>query len=369
MLEPGSVLEELRAGISRLAADLYRLETEPEFKALSEARGLTGRSAGIAAGAPGRIMSLWERYSALTEVVEQLDRAVASGATAAAQQLAGPGGVPLRGGPVGPLELLADLQSEADAILAAGRQLSAAWSTVVPRLAAAAERLAQATATAASIGVSGEPSLAAARQLLDRATALAHSDPLSADSAAAEEAVAETERRIGELVGERSVLPDRLSAAGRLLDDLDRTAADGRKALDATRQKILRPPGLLEPIDPAAYGSGPQGLRAWLERLVNLADEGSWLAAGEGLDRWEEVAGGWVANARAVLAANKGPLDRRAELRGLLAAYAAKAAATGRSEDPALADLHDAAHDALHTAPCDLDAAATLVTRYADAVR
>jgi hypothetical protein len=352
--EPGSVLEELRDGISRLAADLYRLETEPELKALSEARGLTGKSAAVAAGAPARIMRLWERYSALTEVVEQLEQAAASGDT---------------DGAVGALELLAELQSEADAILAAGQQLSAAWSTVVPRLTTAAERLARVTATAAAIGVSGEPSLATARRVLDRATALAHNDPLSADSADAEKAVAAAERRIGALDGERSALPGRLSAAGRLLDELDRAAADGREALDATRQKILGPTGLLEPIDPAAYDTGPQGLRAWLGRLTDLAGEGSWLAAGEGLDRWEEVAGGWVANARAVLAADAGPVHRRDELRGLLEAYAAKAARTGLAEDPALADLYEAAHDALHTAPCDLDAAATLVTRYSEKIR
>ena len=70
-----------------------------------------------------------------------------------------------------------------------------------------------------------------------------------------------------------------------------------------------------------------------------------------------------------MLAANRGPLDRRSELRGLLAAYAAKAAATGQAEERALSDLHDAAHEALHVAPCDLDAAAALVARYGDAVR
>jgi len=367
--EPGSVLEELRAGISRLAADLYRLETEPELKALSEARGLSGRSAGVAAGAPGRIMSVWERYSALTEVVEALGRAVADGDIPTAEQLARRAGVPLAGGAVGALELLKELQGEADAILAAAAQLAAAWSTVVPRLTTAAERLARVTKTAASIGVSGEPSLGAARRLLDRAGTVAHSDPLSADSAAAEQAVALAERRIAELDAQRAALAGRLAAAETLLTDLDRAVADGREALDVTRRKITQPAGLLEPIDPAAYDSGPQGLRAWLDRLQNLAGEGSWLPAAEGLERWEEVAGGWEANARTVLAANRGPLDRRAELRGLLDAYAVKAARTGQAEDPVLADLHDAAHESLHTTPCDLDAAAALVTRYVDAVR
>ncbi|HET9517245.1 MAG TPA: hypothetical protein VFO77_05935, partial [Actinoplanes sp.] len=79
MAEPGLLLAELRTGVSRLAADLYRLETEPELKALSEAKGLTGRSAAVAAGAPARILSLWDRYSTLNDVVERLDAAVTTG--------------------------------------------------------------------------------------------------------------------------------------------------------------------------------------------------------------------------------------------------------------------------------------------------
>jgi hypothetical protein len=352
-----------------LAADLYRLETEPELKALSEARGLTGRSAAVVADAPARILSLWERYSLLSEVVERLESALAAGDTATTEKLAGPAAVPLADGPVGALMLLETLQAEADAILAAGERLSTAWRTVVPRLDAAVERLARVTAKAAAIGVSGEPSLHRARRLVDQASAVAHTDPLAADAAAADEAVGRAERRIDELAGQRSMLPDRLAAAERLVNELDRAATEGREALAASRTKILRPGGLLEPIDPAAYDSGPQGLRAWLARLRKLADDGSWLAAGEGLERWEEVGQGWLANARAVLAANRGPLDRRGELRGLLAAYVAKAAATGQAEEPALDELHDAASEALRLAPCDLDAAADLVARYGDAVR
>ena len=69
------MLEELRAGVGRLAADLYRLETEPELKALSEARGLTGRSAAVVADAPARILGLWDRYPMLTDVIERLESA------------------------------------------------------------------------------------------------------------------------------------------------------------------------------------------------------------------------------------------------------------------------------------------------------
>nr|BFF04348.1 hypothetical protein GCM10020241_60230 [Streptoalloteichus tenebrarius] len=62
-------------------------------------------------------------------------------------------------------------------------------------------------------------------------------------------------------------------------------------------------------------------------------------------------------------------LDRRRELRGLLAAYQARAADHGLAEDDELDDAYRAAHATLWTAPCDLIAAADRVARYQRAVR
>ena len=61
-------------------------------------------------------------------------------------------------------------------------------------------------------------------------------------------------------------------------------------------------------------------------------------------------------------------LDRRAELRGLLDAYQAKAARLGAAEDTELGKLYAQAHDLLWTAPCDLAAAAAAVTSYQEAI-
>ncbi len=59
-----------------------------------------------------------------------------------------------------------------------------------------------------------------------------------------------------------------------------------------------------------------------------------------------------------------GLLARRAELRGRLEAYRAKAVARGLAEDARLAGLFAQAHDLLYTAPCDLRAATRAVHAY-----
>jgi hypothetical protein len=92
------------------------------------------------------------------------------------------------------------------------------------------------------------------------------------------------------------------------------------------------------------------------------------LTADTGLARWKVVADGWSANARDVVAANRRPLARRNELRGLLESYRAKAAALGRAEDPELDELHRSAREVLWSAPCDLEAADLRVRRYVEAI-
>jgi hypothetical protein len=75
-----------------------------------------------------------------------------------------------------------------------------------------------------------------------------------------------------------------------------------------------------------------------------------------------------LSDARALLANLTGLLDRRAELRGRLEAYRAKATGRGHAEDPELGALHRRARDVLFTAPCDLRAATVAVAHYQRAV-
>ncbi len=63
------------------------------------------------------------------------------------------------------------------------------------------------------------------------------------------------------------------------------------------------------------------------------------------------------------------PLAARDDLRGLLGAYATRAARNGLAEDAGLTERYRPAHEALWQAPCDVDAAAALVEDYLRAVR
>lgn len=61
-------------------------------------------------------------------------------------------------------------------------------------------------------------------------------------------------------------------------------------------------------------------------------------------------------------------LTRRDELRGLLQAFRDKAGAHGMAEHPSLEPVYEAAETVLWSAPCDVDAAAVLVSDYTAAV-
>ena len=65
---------------------------------------------------------------------------------------------------------------------------------------------------------------------------------------------------------------------------------------------------------------------------------------------------------------NRHPIEHRDQLRGLLGAYRAKAAALGLIELPAITDLTDEAHNELYTSPTNLPRAAGLVESVADAI-
>src|SRR5262249_1156254 len=123
-----------------------------------------------------------------------------------------------------------------------------------------------------------------------------------------------------------------------------------------------------EPVPPDTVDGDERSLRPWLARIKAEAADGAWMTADAALDQWVHVADGWTKNAQAVLDANQLPVARRNELRGLVDSYQAKAAGTGQAESPELARLHDAARDALWTAPCNLQAAERLVRDYMDAI-
>lgn len=362
------VLADLRAGVSRLADVLLELESSAELTLLRDAAALRGRSAELAAQAVAAADSLWPRYPLLTAAVAAVEEAVERGDLRRADALLGPAAVTLEGGSTTSASaLLASLERDAAEAAAAVHQVAAAWREVMPRLDAARDELARLTATADTLGISGDPDLAAAGQIVEHLTATIAVDPLAVDPSPAEAAVARAAARLDGLARQRLGLPDRLAAADRQLEALRVAIADAHVLLHRSLDRIVAPQGLLDPPDPAVVDGDDRSLAPWLRRLRALARD-DWRAATAGLDQWERIADGWQANADAAVVANRAPVRRRDELRGLMEAYRAKAAAIGRAEDLTLTDPNRAAREALQRHPCDLDEAARLVAAYREAV-
>jgi hypothetical protein len=110
------------------------------------------------------------------------------------------------------------------------------------------------------------------------------------------------------------------------------------------------------------------GLADQLAALGTLQAAGRWSRLASELDLLEERAAAAAKGCRDAERQATALLDRRAELRGLLDAYQAKAMQCGGAEDSELEERHDRARALLWTAPCDLLAAAGAVAAYQQAV-
>jgi hypothetical protein len=188
---------------------------------------------------------------------------------------------------------------------------------------------------------------------------------------------------------ERDVLPRLEQARLRLTDDLrQHRAVNGDLARARARltelrdlharvveeagsvwSKIAHPRGLLAPPDPAYLTEPPMGLEPWLTRLQALGRLGSYRQVRRGLASWMQTADEAMNREREVLEANREPLGRRQELRGLLSSLEAKARAVGVARDAELIDVVGRARAILYAPQTDLDQAALLVKGYGDRLR
>jgi hypothetical protein len=133
-------------------------------------------------------------------------------------------------------------------------------------------------------------------------------------------------------------------------------------AMAARESALAKVSGEL-PVPPDVHGLAGQ-----LAALDTLQAAGRWSRLASELDLLEEQAAAAAKGCRDAERQATALLDRRAELRGLLEAYQAKAVQCGGAEDSALDERHGRAHDLLWTAPCDLPASADAVTAYQQAV-
>ena len=357
--DPLQSAADVRDGITRLAQTLYQIDSSPELALVRDRDQLRGRSAKVAEEAGGLVDGLWTRYPQLTEAGERLDGAMSSGDRQAVQNLLQRDGT---------AALLRTLEADAQRASTLIAQLGTAWRNAVPRLDALRGRLAKAAETAEALGMPGDPELAAARTVVDDVTAQATADPLGAQIDDAERLVQRVEERLSDLAKTRASIGSDLDAAEARLGELATLIAAGHGARKAAEGRIVDPGGLVTPLDPAELDTGDRALRPWLHRLKAQARAGAWPAAAQGLAQWQDEAAALRSRADAVARANRAPLERRNDLRGLLEAFRAKAAALGLAEDPALTKLYRSAHEALYAYRCDVRHAETLVREYGRAI-
>ncbi|MFN0029051.1 MAG: hypothetical protein ACKV2O_17975 [Acidimicrobiales bacterium] len=376
---------QVRVQLDRLSASLVDLDADPVTKLVEQGQ-FQGASRDPAEAAAAALARLWGLLPTMRAHLEQVEAELAKGRRADQarvrrllhEPLMGADPVvvspPTSGGgagatPAGALTLTDAINRMiGDHHHAAGviARIGAAWREGLGLVDEARLELPNLTG-----GVGAFPEAQAAATALQQAEQAAATDPLALEAmlgplrTALDDALT---ARVA-LLARRDGLEGELNNAAELLARLDHTIRDGAVAYDEVRSKIAAAIGLLQPLDAiSVLDAAPRGLGPWLERLRRTAAT-DWRAAINGLVAWRQLATATLAGADAVLAANRAPLARRNELRGLLGAMAAKAAAAGRAEDPALSALHRQARALLSVAPCDLVAAQDAVAAYQQALR
>jgi hypothetical protein len=378
------VIERLRAAVERVGANLVEVERDPH-RQLLEAAALRGETAARWLGARNALADLFESYARMTAFVEsvtELRRQVSFDPRRVPEldaMLTGPA-IELSSSPVaiserGLLdgsrkitrctadELLARMASDFEIARNVVFAVARVWDVLVPQVGAAREALARAEAQAGEMG-DAWPELASVRRQLDALGEVLAEDPIAVDARLVDELDASAASLAHEIEQTDVLRREFLDRIAACRSELDALMMSGRALSDVEREAAVkiasRPPA--EPVAHAAE------LSAHLDRVVELASAAQWRAAERELDAWLSA----YADVRRQLeendAAARAALAHRAELRGRLAAYSAKAAGFGFAEDAHLARLFDAAQEALYTAPTDLERAEALVRRYQDGV-
>lgn len=390
--EADRALGRLRAEADRIAESLVAMDGHPAHRLL---RGvvLTGLTERRWAEASTEMAALWEQFAAYREMLERAEGVRQRRSRPGDEELAeltwllsGPvveldaEHVPIeRRGLTGPAmvteritlgELVGRMKAAFGTVTEVLAATEAAWAKGIGRLEPLEQELAEVRVLAGSVA----PADAAAAGVLQRvgdgvaevrARLLTDVLGVHADDPqpglAAE--LSRLRERLDRLSAVRDTWAERLAVLGGGLSDIETAEADARSTYAVVTVKIAAH-GLPEPAcDRAA------ALRIRLDEARERGESGEWALLAALLDELETGTAEALAAARREQRALSGLLDRRAELRGRLEAYRAKAARLGHAEDLALTDLHDEAHGLLHTAPCDLPAATRALNRYQQAIR
>jgi hypothetical protein len=260
--------------------------------------------------------------------------------------------------------LLGEMTATYDHVCEAVDTIERIWSKAVPRLDTARAALGPLRAQAAAIDVVAEPALDTLGQLIVDVERHLGDDPvaLSDSSLGALDAALDLARtRVADLQVAHDSFATDLERARIMLGTLTENLNAVRESYARVTEKIASPHGVadLADADVAAYralrGEAASVLAGDVDRGVH------WRTRRTKLDSWIARTATLDAKLRAAASANLAPVRKRDELRGLLTAFEAKAAARRRIERPQVIDQLRAARDEAGRAPCDVERLTTML--------
>jgi hypothetical protein len=330
-------LAQLHTEADRLGGLLLELELDGDRKLL-DATTLQGTTATRWSAVD--LLAAWESHAELTATLERADELRGSRPRVRPDRRAEL--EELLDGRSEPVRSALQAAEEASAIVGAA---GAAWGALTPRIAAASDAI-----EAGRLG--------GLRAECKRLGAELAADPLSVDPAR----VDALEQAVAELAGLREDAATKIAAARELLDRLEDAQRDGEAAHELVLAKIANPS---VPSPRRVLSELADGLR----EIESLVEHARWAEARDALARWSAAATAELDRALAIAAANRAPIERRNQLRGLLKAYQGKARSLRALEDDGIVALFEGARHELYTAPTDLGVASELITRYQEALR
>lgn len=222
---------------------------------------------------------------------------------------------------------------------------------------------------AADLGALSTQELAQAEQVLAAAKASVYSDPLSASAniLADVRPVLEACRvRINHVKALKSQVIGQFAEAEQALEQLKSAHAASLQAVEERKAKVT-----IDHEDQLTMPLADQvvtQLGSWLERLRTTIKEGKYQAAAVGLTNWTAQAVNRKSAAESAFQANDALLRERRDMRGLVEALRARAAADKRAEEAELMTLFSTVSQLLYSRPTPMTRARELVKQYQDKV-
>ncbi len=387
--EIDSALVEWNNRLAAIAKNLLELQADSTYQLLTGSGGgsklvLTGVTAARVEPSLGAMLTIFQHFGLLHEVIDRAGKLRAElpaffGGEAKASEIRRLLGertirlpaldVPMdqktllsgvaRAECFSPDELLAIMSRTFVAARDAVLRVDEAWHEMAAAVEGADAKLARFGVGVEALGARGAAERTRAEAVLEELRMQVGSDPFGA--------MEDFEARLGPVLGrlaglaaEAEALAQGMREARVQVEALGTAHREAEEALAEARRKVVGADRVPLPVPVEKQAE----LCLWLERLERRRVEGLVEAVGVGLRNLRRALDTCLAEERASLAASRGLLETRAELRGRLEALRAKARAYGVAEDGLLAEAASAAETLLYARPTDLERAGAAVREY-----